>query len=75
MQLLKSGSLGSVQDKVGALQGVIDYYNQTGIPSKSIYIDTSPALYAIADVMTRLKGIPDEQVFINVDAGTSLYGH
>lgn len=63
------GSLGSVQDKVGVLQGVIDYYNQTGIPSKSIYIDTSPALYAIADVMTRLKGIPDEQVFINVDAG------
>ena len=63
------GSLGSVQDKVGALQGVIDYYNQTGIPSKSIYIDTSPALYAIADVMTRLKNIPDEQVYVNVDAG------
>lgn len=63
------GSLESVQDKVGALQGVIDYYNQTGIPSKSIYIDTSPALYAIADVMTRLKNIPDEQVYVNVDAG------
>ncbi|OUL09269.1 hypothetical protein B0533_03610 [Sedimentibacter sp. SX930] len=63
------GSLGSVEEKVGALQWALDYYNQTGIPSKSIYIDTSPALYAIADVMTRLKGIPDEQVFINVDAG------
>lgn len=63
------GSLGSVQEKVNALQGVIDYYNQTGIPSKSIHIDTSAALYAIADVMTRLKGIPDEQVYVNVDAG------
>ena len=63
------GSLGSVQDKVGALQWALDYYNQTNIPAKSISIDTSPALYAIADVMTRLKGIPDEQVFINVDAG------
>ena len=63
------GSLGSVEDKVGALQWALDYYNQTNIPAKSISIDTSPALYAIADVMTRLKGIPDEQVFINVDAG------
>ena len=63
------GSLGSVQDKVGALQWALDYYNQTNIPAKTINVDTSPALYAIADVMTRLKGIPDEQVFINVDAG------
>lgn len=63
------GSLGSVQDKVGALQGAVDFYNRTGIPTKTINVDTSAALYAIADVMTRLRGIPDEQVYVNVDAG------
>ena len=63
------GSLGSVQDKVGALQWALDYYNQTNIPAKTINVDTSPALWAIADIQTRLKNIPDEQVFVNVDAG------
>ena len=59
-------SLGSVEDKVGALQWALEYYNRTGIPAKTINIDVSPALQAIADVQQRLYNIPDEQVYINV---------
>ena len=60
------GSLGSVQEKIEALQWALDYYNRTGIPAKTINIDVSPALQAIADVQQRLYNIPDEQVYINV---------
>ena len=60
------GSLGFVQDKVGALQWALEYYNRTGIPAKTINIDVSPALQAIADLQQRLYNIPDEQVYINV---------
>ncbi len=63
------GSLGTVEEKVGALQTVLDFYNKTGVPSKNITINTQPALQAIADVMTGLRNIPDEQVYVNVDAG------
>ena len=59
-------SLGSVEDKVGALQWALDYYNRTGIPAKTINLDVSPALQAIADLQQRLYNIPDEQVYINV---------
>ncbi|CZR03368.1 phage tail tape measure protein [Trichococcus collinsii] len=59
-------SLGSVEAKVGALQWALDYYNRTGIPAKTINIDVSPALQAIADLQQRLYNIPDEQVYINV---------
>jgi hypothetical protein len=60
------GSLGSVQEKVGALQWAIDYYNLTGIPAKTINVDASPALQRIAEVQQALRNIPDEQVYINV---------
>jgi hypothetical protein len=59
-------SLGTVQDKVGALQWAIDYYNMTGIPAKTINVDVSPALAAIANLQQSLYNIPDEQVYINV---------
>ena len=54
------------EDKVGALQWALEYYNRTGIPAKTINIDVSPALQAIADLQQRLYNIPDEQVYINV---------
>ena len=59
-------SLDSVEGKIDSLQWALDYYNQTGVPAKTINIDVSPALQAIADVQQRLYNIPDEQVYINV---------
>lgn len=58
-------SLGSVEDKVKALQWALDYYNRTGVPPKTINVDVSPALQAIADLQQRLKNIPDEDIYIN----------
>ena len=58
-------SLGSVADKVGALQWALDYYNRTGIPAKTIKLDISPALQAIAELQQAIYNIPDEQVYIN----------
>ncbi len=58
-------SLGSVEDKVKALQWALDYYNNTGVPPKTINVDVSPALQAIADLQQRLKNIPDEDIYIN----------
>ena len=58
-------SLGSIEEKVGALQWALEYYNNTGVPAKTINVDVSPALQAIADLQQRLKNIPDEDVYIN----------
>ncbi|MPM27484.1 hypothetical protein SDC9_73995 [bioreactor metagenome] len=58
-------SLGTVQDKVGALQWAIDYYNMTGIPAKTINIDASPALQRIAEVRMAMDGLKNKDVYIN----------
>lgn len=62
-------SLGSVEEKVAALQWALDYYNRTGIPAKTINIDISPALQAIADVQQAIYNLDTDQIY--ADAATS----
>ena len=59
------GSLGSVQDKIGALKGALDTYNATGVPPKSIVVSSNAAEVANATTTT-LKNIPDEEVLVKV---------
>lgn len=62
-------SLQSVEDKVKALQWALDYYNRTGIPAKTINIDVSPALQAIADVQQAIYKLNANQIY--ADAATN----
>ena len=59
------GSLGSVQDKIGALKGALDTYNATGVPPKSIVVSSNAEEVANATTTT-LKNIPDEEVLVKV---------
>lgn len=59
-------SLGSVEEKVNALQWALDYYNRTGIPAKTINIDVSPALQAIADVQQAIYNLDTSEIYADV---------
>ena len=58
-------ALGSVEGKVDALKGALDEYNQTGVPPKSIVVNSNATEVARSTTAT-LQNIPDEDVVIRV---------
>lgn len=58
-------SLDSVEGKVDALKGALDEYNQTGVPPKSIVVNSNATEVARSTTAT-LQNIPDEDVIIKV---------
>ena len=58
-------ALGSVEGKVDALKGALDEYNQTGVPPKSIVVNSNASEVARSTTAT-LQNIPDEDVIIRV---------
>ena len=58
-------ALDSVEGKVDALKGALDEYNQTGVPPKSIVVNSNASEVARSTTAT-LQNIPDEDVVIRV---------
>lgn len=58
-------ALGSVEGKVNALKGALDEYNQTGVPPKSIVVNSNASEVA-RSTTTTLRNIPNEDVIIRV---------